>query len=143
MRMETKRVKWTTEQRLAIETAGRSLLVSAAAGSGKTAVLAERCAHLVCDAPEPHRCDVDQLLVVTFTNAAANEMRERIGIALRERLARDDEPDSRLQRQMALLDRASISTLHGFCSSLLRQHFNLLGIDPNVSTLAQDEAILL
>src|SRR5947208_14583296 len=141
--MESRRVNWTNDQRTAIETVGRSLLVSAAAGSGKTAVLAERCAHLVCDAAEPHRCDVDQLLVVTFTNAAASEMRERIGIALRERLAREGGPDSRLQRQLALLDRASISTLHGFCTSLLRQHFNVLGIDPNFTTLAEDEAILL
>src|SRR4249919_613531 len=68
--------KWTPQQKLAIETTGKSLLVSAAAGSGKTAVLAERCAYLVCDAPPPHRCDVDELLVVTFTNAAASEMRQ-------------------------------------------------------------------
>ena len=62
-------IEWTNEQKLAIHTTGRSLLVSAAAGSGKTAVLAERCAYLVCDAPD--KCGVDELLVVTFTNAAA------------------------------------------------------------------------
>ncbi|HMB95825.1 MAG TPA: UvrD-helicase domain-containing protein, partial [Tepidisphaeraceae bacterium] len=67
------KIRWTPQQRQAIETTDCSLLVSAAAGSGKTAVLAERCAYLVCDAPE--KCDVDELLVVTFTKAAAAEMR--------------------------------------------------------------------
>src|SRR5262245_48894754 len=101
--------KWTEQQRRAIETVGRNLLISAAAGSGKTAVLAERCAHLVCDAPEPHRCDADQLLVVTFTKAAASEMRKRIGEAMSARLDRNP-GDARLARQLALLDRAQIST---------------------------------
>src|SRR6185436_10264893 len=77
--------RWTDAQWRGITTTGRSLLVSAAAGSGKTAVLAERCAHLVCDADEP--CDVDELLVVTFTEAAAAEMKSRIGKALRARAA--------------------------------------------------------
>src|SRR2546421_11693106 len=93
---------WTPEQARAIRTTGRSLLVSAAAGSGKTAVLAERCAHLVCDA-KPH-CDVDELLVVTFTDAAAAEMKGRIELALRQRIAKSPEP--RLMRQLALIDRA-------------------------------------
>ena len=79
--------EWTPAQVLGIRTVGKSLLVSAAAGSGKTAMLSERCAYLVCDAPEPHRCDVDELLVVTFTDAAAAEMRERIGRAIRHRVA--------------------------------------------------------
>src|SRR3954468_22575466 len=105
-------MKWTKEQQLAIETVGRSLLVSAAAGSGKTAVLAARCAHLVCDARPP--CDVDQLLVVTFTEAAASEMKHRIETVFRERLAgRDDDDDPRLVRQLALIERAQVSTLHG------------------------------
>src|SRR5688500_18077354 len=112
---------WTDEQRAGITTVGHSLLVSAAAGSGKTAVLAERCAHLVCDAADP--CDVDELLVVTFTEAAAAEMKSRIGAALRARAAAS--PSERLSRQLVLLDAASISTLHGFCSRLLRQHFHL------------------
>src|SRR5437773_12163247 len=117
MRMETKRVKWTTEQRLAIETAGRSLLVSAAAGSGKTAMLSERCAHLVCDAPEPHRCDVDELLVVTFTDNAAAQMRHRIHEALRRRASRSPGgPSERLARQLHLIDQAQVSTLHSFCA---------------------------
>src|SRR3954447_8394241 len=91
---------WTEAQWRGITTTGRSLLVSAAAGSGKTAVLAERCAHLVCDAKPP--CDVDELLVVTFTDAAAAEMKSRIDRALRERIAQSDEP--RLVRQLALID---------------------------------------
>src|SRR5262245_52562229 len=114
--MPNRSTTWTSQQTRAIETLGRNLLVSAAAGSGKTAVLAERCAHLVCRAPKPHLCDVDQLLVVTFTNAAANEMRERIGRAIREAMDSNDDP--RLLRQTAFIDRAQISTLHGFCSGL-------------------------
>ena len=90
--------KWTADQLAGITTVGRSLLVSAAAGSGKTAVLAERCAHLVCDA-KPH-CDVDELLVVTFTEAAAAEMKGRIEKALRERIAKSSDP--RLSRQLTL-----------------------------------------
>ena len=135
-------MNWTTDQRRGIETAGRSLLVSAAAGSGKTAVLAARCAYLVCDAPPPHRCDVDELLVVTFTKAAAAEMRNRIERALRERLA-SGPYDARLARQLMLLDRAHVSTLHSFCTSVLKRHFNLVGLDPNFRTLDEDEAFLL
>src|SRR4051812_47410140 len=152
---------WIDAQWRAICTTGRSLLVSAAAGSGKTAVLAERCAYLVCDAPAEARCGVDELLVVTFTNAAAAEMRDRIERALRKRLSSsggratrgvaatgqidETEPDHdpRLAHQLALIDRAQISTLHGFCSQVLRQHFHLIGIDPNFTLLAEEEAVLL
>src|SRR4051812_16429400 len=98
--------KWTDEQWAAIATTGRSLLVSAAAGSGKTAVLAERCAYLVCDASPP--CDVDELLVVTFTEAAAAEMKARIEKALRDRAAKSR--NRRLDQQLALIDRANVST---------------------------------
>ncbi len=132
-------VKWTKEQERAIITTGHSLLVSAAAGSGKTAVLAERCAYLVCDAS--NKCGVDELLVVTFTNAAAAEMRERIESVLRKRLEESDDP--RLARQLALIERAQISTLHGFCSRVVKQNFHLLGIDPNFTTLDEEEAVLL
>ena len=131
--------RWTEAQWRGITTTGHSLLVSAAAGSGKTAVLAERCAYLVCDAPEP--CDVDELLVVTFTEAAAAEMKSRIGAALRSRAAAA--PSERLSQQLALLDRANVSTLHGFCSRLLRQHFHLVGLDPSFSVMDGDEAKLL
>src|SRR6476646_7376441 len=108
--------RWTEAQQRAINTVGQSLLVSAAAGSGKTAVLAERCAYLVCDAPPPYRCDVDELLVVTFTVAAAEEMRSRIEAALRKRIESAPSEDPRLMRQLALIERANVSTLHGFCS---------------------------
>lgn len=137
--------KWTPRQWEGITTAGRSLLVSAAAGSGKTAVLAERCAHLVCDAEEP--CDVDELLVVTFTESAAAEMRSRIQQAVTQRVTGrraggGDEKD-RLTRQLALVEHAQVSTVHGFCSRVLRQNFNLLGLDPNFQILDGDEADLL
>ena len=130
---------WTERQLAAIRHAGGGLLVSAAAGSGKTSVLAERCAHAVCDAAEP--CDVDELLVVTFTESAATEMRDRIGRAIRARAEASDDP--RLHRQAAMLDRASISTLHGFCARLLRQQFHLSGLDPAFRILDADEADLL
>src|SRR4051812_42421657 len=96
---------WTDDQWRAITTCDRSLLVSAAAGSGKTAVLAERCAYLVCDAPPPYRCDVDELLVVTFTVAAAEEMRSRIEAALRKRIESAPAEDAQLMRQLALIER--------------------------------------
>jgi ATP-dependent helicase/nuclease subunit A len=130
---------WTAAQRAGIESVGRSLLVSAAAGSGKTSVLAERCAHLVCDVSE--RCDVDELLVVTFTEAAAAEMRDRIHKALVARQSK--QPSEHLARQIAVLDRAAIGTLHSFCARLLRQHFHLLGLDPDFLILDADEAELM
>ncbi len=131
---------WTPEQRDAIAHSGSSLLVSAAAGSGKTSVLTERCVHLVCDAER--RCHISQLLVVTFTEAAAGEMRSRIETALRER-ARRTADDVHIRRQLALVEHASISTLHGFCNRLLRQHFHRLGLDPGFRVLDGDEAALL
>ncbi len=131
--------QWTPQQRAGITTVGHSLLVSAAAGSGKTAVLAERCAHLVCDAEMP--CDVDELLVVTFTESAAAEMKTRIGEALRRRLAA--RPSERLRRQVQLAQRAHVSTLHSFCRRLLAQNFTLAGIDPDFRLLDAEEAILL
>jgi ATP-dependent exoDNAse (exonuclease V) beta subunit len=131
--------KWTPEQWRGITTVGHSLLVSAAAGSGKTAMLSERCAYLVCDADEP--CDVDELLVVTFTDAAAGEMKSRITAALRSRAERD--PHGRAAQQLRLVDAAQVSTLHSFCSRVLRQHFHLIGLDPGFSVLDGEEAKLL
>ncbi|HYE19079.1 MAG TPA: UvrD-helicase domain-containing protein [Tepidisphaeraceae bacterium] len=132
---------WTLDQLRGIRTTGRSLLVSAAAGSGKTAVLAARCAHLVCDADPT--CDVNELLVVTFTEAAAAEMKARIERALRARLAHVKDETSRLERQLAMVERAQVSTLHGFCSKLIRQNFHLLGLDPTFQMLDGDEQHLL
>lgn len=137
--------KWTSQQLDAITRVGENLLVSAAAGSGKTSVLAERCVHLVCDAPAPHRCNVNQLLVVTFTEAAAAEMKARIEDALRRRhnAAPDSPEKDRLRHQVALLEHASISTLHSFCSRILRQHFHRAKIDGAFRVLDGDEAALL
>ena len=131
--------QWTDAQRRGIETIGHSLLVSAAAGSGKTAMLAARCAHLVCDAKET--CNVDELLVVTFTDAAAVEMKSRIHSALYERAAVTD--SEHLRRQVALVDQANVSTLHSFCAKLLREHFHAVGLDPAFSVLDGEEAGLL
>ena len=113
--------QWTAQQLDAITDRGHSLIVCAAAGSGKTAVLVERIVRLVREG-----CPIDRMLVVTFTNAAAGEMRLRIGEALREAAAEQPE----LAAQAMALSRASISTLHSFCGNLLREHFQALGIDP-------------
>ena len=131
--------RWTEAQRRGIVTTGRSLLVSAAAGSGKTAMLAERCAHLICDASDG--CDLDELLVVTFTEAAAAEMKNRIHRRLQQRLA--EKPSDRLRRQIDAIDHASISTLHSFCARLLREHFHAVGLDPSFAVLDGEEAGLL
>jgi ATP-dependent helicase/nuclease subunit A len=132
--------RWTPEQWAGITTVGQSLLVSAAAGSGKTAMLAERCAYLVCDAPEP--CDIDELLVVTFTDAASTEMKARITQALRTRAERDG-PTSRAAQQSKLVECAHVSTLHSFCARVLRQYFHLVGLDPAFTLLDGEEASLL
>ncbi|MCH7840168.1 MAG: UvrD-helicase domain-containing protein, partial [Planctomycetes bacterium] len=133
---------FTHAQRRAIESTGCSVIVSAAAGSGKTAVLAERCAYLICDAPPEARCDVDQLLVLTFTEAAASEMRSRIVAAIRLRASRRPQ-DRRLSRQIALVDAAHISTVHSFCLWLVRRWFSELGIDPSAAMLDEKEAVLM
>lgn len=131
---------WTGEQWEAITARGCSLLVPAAAGSGKTAVLVERIIRRLTDPSDP--IDVDRLLVATFTEAAAAEMRDRIGRALQKGLA-EDPANAHLRRQLALLGRASISTLHSFCLSLLRQHFHRLGLDPSFRVMGEHEARLL
>ncbi len=134
---------WTPAQQDAIRATGQSILVSAAAGSGKTSVLAERCVYLVADAPQP--CNIDELLVVTFTDAAAGEMRSRIERALAKALGSDvaSPRARRLARQLTLLGHAQISTIHGFCSRLIRQNFHLLGLDPQFTVIEQDAANLL
>lgn len=117
---------WTTEQQQCLTATG-TVLVSAAAGSGKTAVLVERVIRLVTDPVCP--VDVDELLVVTFTKAAAAEMKQRLAQALAEQLAARPS-DHRLQRQLMRLPGASISTVHSFCGNLIREHFHRL---PEVS----------
>ena len=132
--------QWTPAQWLAITGQGGDLLVSAAAGAGKTAVLAARCVHLLAAAVPP--VGVDELLVLTYTNAAAAQMRRRIAQALLDH-ARAATPNPWLRRQLALLDQAQISTVHAFCLAVLREHFYRLGLDPQCQLLDPDEADLL
>ena len=112
--------QWTDEQWKAIWASGQDILVSAAAGSGKTAVLIERLIQKIL-APEESRIDVDQLLVVTFTNASAAEMRSRMAEALEKAIAKDIN-NTFLRRQLSLLNKAQISTLHSFCLAICRQY---------------------
>lgn len=131
---------WTNEQLEAINQRGCNLLVAAAAGAGKTAVLVERIIRKITDAQKP--VDIDKLLVVTFTNAAATEMRERIGKALADML--DENPSEiNLQNQMALLDRANIMTLHSFCLEVVRSHFQSLDLDPSFRIADETESMLM
>ena len=133
-------VSWTDEQQEVIRRRGSNLLVSAAAGSGKTAVLVERILSMVTD-PE-HPVDIDRLLIVTFTRAAAGEMRDRIGKALEEKLAEDPE-NEHLQRQGVLLGHAQISTIHGFCTYVIQNYFHRIGIDPGYRIAEEGELKLL
>ena len=133
-------MKWTQKQQEVIDARGCSLLVSAAAGSGKTAVLVERIIHLICDGENP--ADIDRLLVMTFTNGSAGEMRERISRAIEAKLMEDPEQEH-LQVQAALVHRAQITTIDSFCLSLIRDHFNLLDIDPAFRIGDEGELMLL
>ena len=121
-------MKFTDDQQKVIDLRNENILVSAAAGSGKTAVLVERILRRIAG-PEEDRIDVDRLLVVTFTKAAAAEMRERIGKAIADELEKHPD-DPHLQRQSTLIHNAQISTIHSFCTFLLRNHFQEAGIDP-------------
>lgn len=134
--------KWTAEQQAAISLRGQ-LLVAAAAGSGKTAVLVERMIQRIMDPVEP--VDVDRFLVVTFTKAAANEMRERVSKALEDALfiKQDEREVERLLRQLNLLYWANITTLHSFCLELIRKHFYELELDPAFRVADQAEVELL
>ena len=119
---------WTEEQKRVIDARDCSLLVSAAAGSGKTAVLVERILALLMDRSRP--IDIDRLLVVTFTNAAASEMRERIGQRIEEYMEQDP-GNEHLQRQSALVHTAPITTIDSFCMRVLREHFDETELDPS------------
>ena len=120
-------VKFTEDQQKVIDLRDCNILVSAAAGSGKTAVLTERIVQRICDSKHP--VAIDRMLIVTFTNAAAAEMRERIGIALRKRLEKEPQ-NEHLRRQVTLLNNAQITTIDSFCLYLLRNHFHEIGLDP-------------
>jgi len=120
-------VNWTSKQQEVIDSRNRNLLVSAAAGSGKTAVLVERIIQMISEGDRP--LDIDQLLVMTFTNAAAAEMRERIGAAVEQKLKERPE-DEHLWLQAALIPQAQITTIDSFCLNIIRSHYNSLDIDP-------------
>lgn len=131
--------EWTSEQKQAISLRGLNLLVAAAAGSGKTAVLVERVIQLLLQ----DNADIDKMLVVTFTKAAAGEMRERISQALLEALHRPGPHLQHARRQLTRLNRASISTLHSFCTEVIRRYYHLVNIDPGFRVADQNEADLM
>lgn len=133
-------VEFTPEQKQVIDLHGCNILVSAAAGSGKTAVLTERIVQMVCRKEAP--VDIDRLLIVTFTNAAAAEMRERISAAILARLSEDGE-NEHLQRQAALLHNAQITTIDSFCLFVLRNNFQDIGLDPSFRVADEGELALL
>ena len=131
---------WTKEQLSAIETRNSNLLIAAAAGSGKTAVLVERIIRIITDEENP--IDIDKLLVVTFTSAAASEMRERIATAIT--VALEKNPNStNLQKQLTLLSRANITTMHSFCLEVIRNNFQVIDLDPSFRILDETEGVLL
>ena len=133
-----KEVKWTNEQMQAIEKTGNNILVAAAAGSGKTAVLVERIINKIIN----QKIDIDQLLIVTFTNAAASEMRERILEAIYKKI--EEEPENtHLQKQVNLIGRASICTIDSFCLDVVKNNFYEIDVAPNfrIADIAELELI--
>lgn len=133
-------VTWTDEQWQAIWAKGQDMLVSAAAGSGKTAVLINRMIEKVLDEQDP--VSVDELLVVTFTNASAAEMRHRMSAALEQAVMAQPE-SAHLKKQLRLINKAQISTLHSFCLQVVKQYAYLLEIDPGFRIAGDTEAALL
>lgn len=133
-------VKWTTDQQHAIECCKGSVLVSAAAGSGKTTVLVERVIRRLTDKDNP--CSAEDLLIVTFTRAATAQMREKIGAAILKRLS-EDPTDRHLRHQYMLLPFAKICTIDSFCNDLVRENFHALGISPDYSLLDNETAVIM
>ena len=133
-------MKWTADQQKAIGARKGTLLVSAAAGSGKTAVLVERVIQRICDSENP--CDVENLLIVSFTNAAAAQMKEKIHAAIGKKIAENPD-DKRLRRQQLMLPCASICTIDSFCISLVRENFHALGISPDFALLDEGKLSIL
>lgn len=132
--------RWTDEQKAVIENRNSNLLVAAAAGSGKTAVLIQRIIELVLD--KKNRINIDELLVVTFTNAAATEMKERVEKALLE--SHDKNPnDPHIQKQLMLLNRCNISTIHSFCIELIKADFHMINLDPSFRIADTNELKIL
>ena len=137
--MTIKVPSWTIQQKTAIETLDREVLVTASAGTGKTAVLSRRCADILTNTD--NLTDVSQILVLTFTDAAAEEMRCRIAENLRVQLSKKS--DVYLRRQLLALDAAHISTIHSFCKRIITEHFHALAVDPTFRIIDSDEQALL
>lgn len=133
-------MRWTDKQLDVINTRNRNILVSAAAGSGKTAVLVERIIKIITD--KEHPVDIDRLLVVTFTRAAASEMKERIREAL-EKKAEENPEDSNVQKQLSFIHNAHISTIDSFCASVVRDNFDKIDLDPNFRIADETEIEML
>jgi ATP-dependent helicase/nuclease subunit A len=134
--MAEKKIKWTEQQMRAITSRGSDVLVSASAGTGKTAVLSGRCVDIVTD-----KTDARNILVLTFTEMAAEQMRQRIAEQLKDSFLESN--DSRLRLQLMLLQAADISTIHSFCKRLITEFFYKLGLDPTFGIIDSDEARLL
>lgn len=133
-------MKWTKPQKQVIDNRNSNLLVSAAAGSGKTAVLVEHIINRVLNQENP--VDIDSMMVVTFTSAAAGEMRERILLAIEEAINKNPE-NIHLQKQMSYIHNAKITTLHSFCLNLIREHFDIPDIDPGFRVADNGEIELM
>lgn len=133
-------VKWTSEQKKVIDLRDRDILVSAAAGSGKTAVLVERIVNRICVDNPP--VDIDRMLVVTFTKAAAAEMRERVSRAI-DSLKEQKPDDENLQRQSTLVHNALITTIDSFCLFVVQNNFAQLNLDPDFRIGDQAELKLM
>ena len=133
-------VVFSEEQKKVIETRDRNILVAAAAGSGKTTVLVERIIQKICDKEKP--VDIDRLLIVTFTNAAASSMRQKISDALEKQLVLEPN-DKHLQRQAMLVHNAQITTIDSFCLYILQNNFNDIGLEPGFRVADEGEMRLL
>lgn len=133
-------MQFTKDQQKVIDARKKNILVSAAAGSGKTAVLVERIIQMVIDEKNP--VDIDKLLIVTFTSAAASEMRERIFTAINRELLKKPESEH-LQKQVALIHNAQITTIHSFCLSVIRNYFSEINLDPSFRIADEGELKLI
>lgn len=133
-------MRWTKAQKKVIDTRDKNLLVSAAAGSGKTAVLVERIINMISEGENP--LDIDHLLVVTFTNAAAAQMRDRIGKALDKKLL-DNPNNIHVRKQASLLQSAYITTIHSFCLNIIRNYFHMIDLDPSFKIADESEITLM
>ena len=128
---------WTENQQKAISARGEQVLISAAAGSGKTAVLTERVKNILCDTQ--NLCSSSQLLVVTFTKAAAGEMRDRIGKALKQEIKKNAENRAYLKNQLALLPAADICTIDSFCAKIVRENFHIAGMSSDFTVIDEND----